>query len=180
INITRIVWQTVRRLTYEILGVKGYTCILLKRHDTLGSNSPPQAQIMVKTSMGCPEKERGGWGGDFVPAENTPKNTSHPAYDKEIPGRHDFVHKLITQDTKQLLAEVEHDIMKYQCQDLSYLPEEKAEVDNADVRFDKNLNFSLQCKYNIKRISDENKEKHQLGDYKLIQSQILQTNITST
>ena len=29
--------------------------------------------------------------------------------------------------------------MKYQCQDLSYLPEEKAEVDNADVRFDKNL-----------------------------------------
>lgn len=40
---------------------------------------------------------------------------------------------------KQLLAEVEHDIMKYQCQDLSYLPKEKAEVDNADVRFDKNL-----------------------------------------
>ena len=40
---------------------------------------------------------------------------------------------------KQLLAEVEHDIMKHQCQDLSYLPKEKAEVDNADVRFDKNL-----------------------------------------
>ena len=40
---------------------------------------------------------------------------------------------------KQLLAEVEHDIMKNQCQDLSYLPKEKAEVDNADVRFDKNL-----------------------------------------
>ena len=40
---------------------------------------------------------------------------------------------------KQLLAEVEHDIMKYQCQDLSYLPKEKAEVDNADVRFNKNL-----------------------------------------
>lgn len=37
---------------------------------------------------------------------------------------------------KQLLAEVEHDIMKYQCQDLSYLSKEKAE---ADVRFDKNL-----------------------------------------
>ena len=28
--------------------------------------------------------------------------------------------------------------------------------------------------------SDENKEKYQLGDFKLIQYQILQTNITST
>ena len=34
--------------------------------------------------------------------------------------------------------------------------------------------------YNIKQTSDENKEKYQLGDYKLIQSQILQTNITRT
>ena len=34
--------------------------------------------------------------------------------------------------------------------------------------------------YNIKQISDENKEKYQLGDYKLIQYQILQTNITRT
>ena len=33
---------------------------------------------------------------------------------------------------------------------------------------------------NIRQTSDENKEKHQLGDYKLIQSQILQTNITKT
>ena len=32
-------------------------------------------------------------------------------------------------------------------------------------------NFSLQyhSDYNIKQISDENKEKYQLGDYKLIQ-----------
>ena len=30
-------------------------------------------------------------------------------------------------------------------------------------------NFSLQYHYNIKQISDENKEKYQLGDYKLIQ-----------
>ena len=33
--------------------------------------------------------------------------------------------------------------------------------------------------YNIKQTSDENKEKYQLGDYKLIQHQILQTNITT-
>ena len=34
--------------------------------------------------------------------------------------------------------------------------------------------------YNIKQTSDENKEKYQLGDYMLIQCQILQTNITRT
>ena len=37
--------------------------------------------------------------------------------------------------------------------------------------------------YNINTISSRqvmNKEKYQLGDYKLIQSQILQTNITRT
>ena len=34
--------------------------------------------------------------------------------------------------------------------------------------------------YKIKQTSDENKEKYQLGDYMLIQSQILRTNITST
>ena len=34
--------------------------------------------------------------------------------------------------------------------------------------------------YNIKQTSDENKEKYQLGDYKLIQYIILQTNITRT
>ena len=33
---------------------------------------------------------------------------------------------------------------------------------------------------NIRQTSDENKEKYQLGDYKLIQSQIIQTNITKT
>ena len=32
--------------------------------------------------------------------------------------------------------------------------------------------------YNIKQTSDENKEKYHLGDYKLIQYEILQTNIT--
>ena len=41
-------------------------------------------------------------------------------------------------------------------------------------------NFSLRYQYNIKQTSDENKEKYQLGDYKLIQYQILQTNITRT
>ena len=41
-------------------------------------------------------------------------------------------------------------------------------------------NFSLQYQYNIKQTSDENKEKYQLGDYKLIQYQIRKTNITRT
>ena len=39
-------------------------------------------------------------------------------------------------------------------------------------------NFSLQFLYSIKPTSDENKEKYQLGVYKLMQYQILQTNIT--
>ena len=34
--------------------------------------------------------------------------------------------------------------------------------------------------YNIKQTSDESKEKYKLGDYKLVQSQILQTKITRT
>ena len=42
------------------------------------------------------------------------------------------------------------------------------------------LTISIQYQYNIKQTSDENKEKYQLGDYKLIQYQILQTNITRT
>ena len=41
-------------------------------------------------------------------------------------------------------------------------------------------NFSLQYQYNIKQTSDEIKEKYQVGDYKLIQYQILQTNIIRT
>ena len=41
-------------------------------------------------------------------------------------------------------------------------------------------NFFLQYQYNIKQTSDENKEKYQLGDYKIIQYQILHTNITRT
>ena len=41
-------------------------------------------------------------------------------------------------------------------------------------------NFSLQYQYNIMQTSDENKEKYQLGDYKWIQYQILQTDITRT
>ena len=40
---------------------------------------------------------------------------------------------------KQLLEEVVHNIMKYQCQGMSYLPKQKAEADNADMKFDKNL-----------------------------------------
>ena len=41
-------------------------------------------------------------------------------------------------------------------------------------------NFSLQYQYNLKQTSDENKEKYHLGDCKLIQYQILQTNIART
>ena len=41
-------------------------------------------------------------------------------------------------------------------------------------------NFSLHYKYNIKQTSDENKEKYQLVNYKLIRYQILHTNITRT
>ena len=36
---------------------------------------------------------------------------------------------------KQLLDEVEHDIMNYQNRGLFYLPKLKAEVDNTDTRF---------------------------------------------
>ena len=38
-------------------------------------------------------------------------------------------------DTKQLLDEVEHDIMNYQNRGLRYLPKPKAEADNTDTRF---------------------------------------------
>ena len=36
---------------------------------------------------------------------------------------------------KQLLDEVEHDIMNYQNRRLCYLPKPKAEADNTDTRF---------------------------------------------
>ena len=38
-------------------------------------------------------------------------------------------------DTKQLLDEVEHDIMNYQNRGLCYLLKPKAEADNTDTRF---------------------------------------------
>ena len=41
----------------------------------------------------------------------------------------------LVQDTnKQLLDEVEHDIMNYQSRGLCYLPKPKAETDNTDTR----------------------------------------------
>ena len=36
---------------------------------------------------------------------------------------------------KQLLDEVEHDIMNYQNRGLCYLPKPKSEADNTDTRF---------------------------------------------
>ena len=38
-------------------------------------------------------------------------------------------------DNKQLLDEIEHDIMSYQNRGLCYLPKPKAEADNTDTRF---------------------------------------------
>ena len=38
-------------------------------------------------------------------------------------------------DIKQLLDEVEHDIMNYQNRGLCYLPKPKAEADNTDTGF---------------------------------------------
>ena len=42
----------------------------------------------------------------------------------------------ISKYNKQLLDEVEHDIMNYQNGGLCYLPKPKAEADNTDLRFD--------------------------------------------
>ena len=42
---------------------------------------------------------------------------------------------LRTTHIKQLLDEVEHDIMNYQNRGLCYLPKPKAEADNTDTRF---------------------------------------------
>ena len=40
-----------------------------------------------------------------------------------------------TTNIKQLLDEVEHDIMNYQNRGLCYLPKPKAEADNTDKKF---------------------------------------------
>ena len=41
----------------------------------------------------------------------------------------------VTDDNKQWLDEVEHDIMNYQNWDLCYLPKPKTEADDTDTRF---------------------------------------------
>ena len=48
---------------------------------------------------------------------------------------HDVLDEVIQSSIKQLLDEVEHDIMKYQNRGLCYLPKPKAEADNTDTRF---------------------------------------------
>ena len=45
------------------------------------------------------------------------------------------VHSPCCVNIKQLLDEVEHDIMNYQNRGLCYLPKPKAEADNTDTRF---------------------------------------------
>ena len=46
-----------------------------------------------------------------------------------------FVGLFTSATNKQLLDEVEHDIMNYQNRGLCYLPKPKAEADNTDTRF---------------------------------------------
>ena len=48
---------------------------------------------------------------------------------------HESIYQQILSDNKQLLDEVEHDIMNYQNRGLCYLPKPKAEADNRDTRF---------------------------------------------
>ena len=50
-------------------------------------------------------------------------------------GGHQANTKSCTINNKQLLDEVEHDIMNYQNRGLCYLPKPKAEADNTDTRF---------------------------------------------
>ena len=58
--------------------------------------------------------------------------TSYPFTCKSRTGK--MIAKSLT-DIKQLLDEVEHDIMNYQNRGLCYLPKPKAEADNTDTRF---------------------------------------------
>ena len=44
--------------------------------------------------------------------------------------------RILNRELKELLDEVEHNIMNYQCRDLSYLPKLKAEADETDIRID--------------------------------------------
>ena len=54
-------------------------------------------------------------------------------------------------------------------------------ISTISVQYQYNIStISVQYQYNIRLASDENKEKYQTGDYKLIQYQILQSNITRT
>ena len=46
------------------------------------------------------------------------------------------LHFKVSAFNKQLLDEVEHDIMNYQNRGLCYLPKAKAEADNLDLGFD--------------------------------------------
>ena len=49
-------------------------------------------------------------------------------------GRQEPFLEVVGSDIKQLLDEVEHDIMNYQSRGLCYLPKPKAEADNTDTR----------------------------------------------
>ena len=76
-------------------------------------------------------------------AMNTKENTCEAAihFNKSSRVLSDFSFIAIKQisnlsdNNKQLLDEVEHDIMNYQNRGLCYLPKPKAEADNTDTRF---------------------------------------------
>ena len=65
---------------------------------------------------------------------------------QEAEGRKRKVEALADQHNKQLLDEVEHDIMNYQNRGLFYLPKPKAEADNTDTRF---WEFMISCENRI-------------------------------
>ena len=59
---------------------------------------------------------------------------------KKIP---DNFCKILFSNNKQLLDEVEHDIMNYQNRGLCYLPKPKAEADNTDTRLLNDQKFKI-------------------------------------
>ena len=62
-------------------------------------------------------------------------STKYIANSKRLKGKSASQRTDNDNNNKQLLDEVEHDIMNYQNRGLCYLPKPKAEADNTDTRF---------------------------------------------
>ena len=71
----------------------------------------------------------------FVPFESTTRNKRRTGTRPKVKHHRIIIITKNLTDTKQLLDEVEHDIMNYQNRGLCYLPKPKAEADNTDTRF---------------------------------------------